>query len=277
MTTTLDPRLQALALHAAQTVLHTSTDPATAIVAMDPSTGAVKAMVDYLPSGRHLEFNLATQAHRSTGSAFKPITLATALDEGASLYSTFHGPPEIYITDPQCQTNNGPWDVHNSGDESAGTTNLIGATAGSINTIYAQLVAKTGDPASHADGALDGGHEQRAADFPPVCAITLGSVGFTPLELTDVYATIAAGGIHHAPQAFETVRGPNAQGARQDLHVRPRGARPEPRRRAHVRAGAGDPVRHRHRGVHRPRRPPARPAPRRTTRTRGSAASSRSS
>src|SRR5262249_25269486 len=46
--------------------------------------------------------------------------------------------------------------------------------------------------------------------FKPVCAITLGSVGFTPLELTDVYATIAAGGIHHAPQAFKTVRGPNA-------------------------------------------------------------------
>jgi penicillin-binding protein 1A len=44
-----------------------------------------------------------------------------------------------------------------------------------------------------------------------VCAITLGSVGFTPLELTDVYATIASGGIHHAPQAFETVRGPNAK------------------------------------------------------------------
>src|SRR5437868_2023102 len=48
-------------------------------------------------------------------------------------------------------------------------------------------------------------------DFTPVCAITLGSVGFTPLELTDVYATIASGGIHHAPQAFETVRGPNSK------------------------------------------------------------------
>ncbi len=60
-------------------------------------------MVDYLPNGRQLQFNLATQAHRSTGSAFKPITLATALNEGVSLYSTFYGPPEIYITDPQCQ------------------------------------------------------------------------------------------------------------------------------------------------------------------------------
>jgi penicillin-binding protein 1A len=41
--------------------------------------------------------------------------------------------------------------------------------------------------------------------------MTLGSVGFTPLEMTDVYATFASGGIHHAPQAFETVRGPNGK------------------------------------------------------------------
>jgi len=208
--TTLNPRLQALALHAAASVLHTSTDPATAIVAIDPSTGAVKAMVDYLPNGKRLQFNLATQAHRSTGSAFKPITLATALDEGASLNSSFYGPPELYITDPLCQTNNGPWDVHNSGDESAGTMNLLGATANSVNTIFAQLVTKTGIPRvvqmAHWMGITSTGR-----DFPPVCAITLGSVGFTPLELTDVYATIASGGIHHAPQAFQTVRGPNAK------------------------------------------------------------------
>jgi penicillin-binding protein 1A len=53
------------------------------------------------------------------------------------------------------------------------------------------------------------GITSRGTDFPHVCAITLGSVGFTPLELTDVYATIADNGIHHAPQAFLSVRGPN--------------------------------------------------------------------
>lgn len=47
--------------------------------------------------------------------------------------------------------------------------------------------------------------------FPQACAITLGSVGFTPLELTDVYATFANGGVHHAPQAFEVVRGANGK------------------------------------------------------------------
>jgi penicillin-binding protein 1A len=215
--TTLDPRLQALALQAAQNVLHSPTDPATAIVAIDPRTGAVKAMVNYLPDGRQLKFILATDAHRSTGSAFKPITLATALEEGVSLYSTFYGPPELYITDPQCATQGGPngwWDVHNSGDESAGTTSLLSATAGSINTIFAQLVAKVGVrnvvSTAHQLGITT--HSGPNSEyFKPVCAITLGSVGFTPLELTDVYATFASGGIHHAPTPFERVTGPNGK------------------------------------------------------------------
>lgn len=208
--TTLDPRLQALALNAASGVLRTASDPAAALVAIDPRTGAVKAMIDYLPDGRRMQFNLATQGHRSTGSAFKPITLATALTEGDSLYSTFYGPPELLITAPQCATNNGPWDVHNSGDEAAGTMNLIDATAYSVNTIYAQLIAKVGVQ-SVIKMARWLGVRSRGPYFKPVCAITLGSVGFTPLELTDVYATFASGGIYHAPQAFMGVRGPNGK------------------------------------------------------------------
>jgi len=214
VTTTLDPRLQALALQAARSVLHTSTDPATAIVSIDPRNGAVKAMVSYLPNGRHLDFNLATDSHRSTGSAFKPITLATALDEGASLNSSFYGPPELYITDPQCATAgtyNNYWDVHNSGDESAGQTNLIGATAGSVNTIFAQLISLAGVSRVQQMAHWMGIETKDPKYFPKVCAITLGSVGFNPLELTDVYATIASGGIHHAPQAFRTVEGPNGK------------------------------------------------------------------
>ena len=210
--TTLDTRLQGLAAHAVSSVLHTPTDPAAALVAIDPRTGAVKAMVDYLPSGRRMQFNLATQAHRSTGSSFKPITLATALTAGASLSSTFYGPPEIFITDPQCATgpNSGAWDVHNFADESAGTMNLIDATAYSVNTIFAQLVAKIGVRNVQAM-AHHLGITSRGDDFKTVCAMTLGSVGFTPLEMTDVYATFASGGIHHAPQAFESVHGPTGK------------------------------------------------------------------
>src|SRR5439155_24690242 len=137
-------RLQGLALHAISSVLRTSTDPASALVAIDPRNGAVKAMVDYLPSGRRMQFNFAAQGHRSTGSSFKPITLATALSEGDSLYSTFYGPPELFITDRACANGYKPWDVHNFADEAAGTMNLLDATAYSVNTIFAQLISKAG-------------------------------------------------------------------------------------------------------------------------------------
>ncbi len=207
--TTLDQRLQGLATHAVSSVLHSSTDPAAAIVSIDPRTGAVKTMVNYLPSGRTMQFNLATQAHRSTGSAFKPITLATALSAGDSIYSTFYGPPQLSITTPECRQGNGYWIVHNAADGEGGTFNLLGATAQSVNTIYAQLIAKVGVRTVQAMAHNLGITERvNGPYFRQACAITLGSVGFTPLELTDVYATFADGGIHHDPQAFESIRGP---------------------------------------------------------------------
>ena len=210
--TTLDMRLQGLGVHAISSFLNTPTDPAAALVSIDPQTGAVKAMVNYLPSGRTMQFNLATQAHRSTGSAFKPITLATALSAGDSIYSTFYGPPELNIITPECRQGNGYWDVHNSADESAGTMNLLSATAQSVNTIFAQLIAKTGVlNVMHMARHLGITEPIGSRYFQKACAITLGSVGFTPLELTDVYATLASGGVQHDPQAFESIRGPNGK------------------------------------------------------------------
>ena len=202
--TTLDPRMQEEARTAAASVLLEKTDPAAAVVAIDPRTGAVKAMVSYLPDGRTLKFNLASQSGRTAGSSFKPFTLAAAINEGDSVYSAFSGPSELTITDPKCSFNGVPWTVHNYADESGGYMNLLDATAHSVNTIYAQLVDLVG-PANvvstaHAMGIT--------TPLQPVCSITLGTQAVNPLEMTSGYATLAARGIYHAPQAFQTVRGP---------------------------------------------------------------------
>ncbi len=202
--TTLDPRMQFEARAAAASVLREKTDPAAAVVAIDPRTGAVKAMVSYLPDGRQLKFNLASQSGRTAGSAFKPFTLATALDQGASIYSAFSGPSELTIPDPKCSFNGVPWTVHNNADESSGYMNLLDATANSVNTIYAQLVDIVG-PSNVASTAHKMGI---TTPLQSVCSITLGTQAVNPLEMTDGYATLAARGVHHAPQAFEVVRGP---------------------------------------------------------------------
>jgi len=80
----------------------------------------------------------------ATRPAVDALGVSYANSEDGSLYSTFYGPPELFITDRQCQDQNGPWDVHNYGDEAAGTMNLLDATANSVNTIFAQLIAKVG-------------------------------------------------------------------------------------------------------------------------------------
>ena len=130
--TTLVPRLQRLAKRAIATYFHHRYDPAAALVAIDPHTGAIKAMAAIAPGRRGLQFNLASQGHRQAGSAFKPFVLATAVNEGISLDSTFNGPPSIVIPDPECYTNGLPWIPHNNADETGGTMNLFQATAGSV-------------------------------------------------------------------------------------------------------------------------------------------------
>jgi penicillin-binding protein 1A len=205
--TTLDPHLQASAQHIVQNVMREPQDPAAALVAIDPKTGAIKAMVSYKPDHRKLQFNLATQGHRQAGSAFKPFLLTAAVQDGISLYSGFSGPSQMYVTDPRCSFNGEPWDVHNFADESSGYMNLIEATAHSVNTIFAQLVTKVGPEHVVATAHGMGIHSR----LEPVCSITLGSQPVTPLEMTEAYATLAAGGIHHPAQALKFVRDPRGK------------------------------------------------------------------
>jgi penicillin-binding protein 1A len=200
--TTLDSRLQRLSAIAIRNVLQSKNDPAAALVAIDPGSGAIRAMASYVPGGHPLQFNLATQARRQAGSAFKPFVLATALAQGISPYSHWSGPPELVIDDPKCFYNGQPWDVHNYADESAGSMNLLDATAHSVNTIYAQVSDYVGPgnvvATAHRLGIT--------SPLAPVCSITLGTEGVSPLEMADAYATFAARGVHHPAEAIQRVR-----------------------------------------------------------------------
>jgi penicillin-binding protein 1A len=202
--TTIEPTLQTAGLDAITHHLTHADDPAASIVAIDPWTGAVEAMVNYLPDGRKLQFNLATQSGRQAGSSFKPFVLATAFNQGISPFTYFSGPSSLTIPDPRCSTNGVLWDVHNNADESEGTMNLIDATTYSVNTIFAQLADKVGPsnivPVAHRMGIT--------TPLQSVCSLPLGTQAVNPLEMTDAYATFARRGIHHAPQAISLVRGP---------------------------------------------------------------------
>jgi len=202
--TTLDAGLQIAAEKAVSNWLSTPGDPSAALVAIDPRNGEIRAMVGGNNFTRR-KFNLATQAHRQAGSAFKPFTLVAALQKGISLNSIWVGPPHLTIPDRRCLGPDGPWQVANYADESAGTMSLMQGIAHSVNTIFAQVVVKAG-PSNVARAAHAMGITSRLL---PVCSITLGSQAVSPLEMADAYATLAARGIHHAPQSIGVVKDSN--------------------------------------------------------------------
>jgi penicillin-binding protein 1A len=202
VTTTLDSRLQRAAERAVAENLSTPGDPSAALVAIDPRTGEIRAMVGGANFNKR-KFNLAVQAHRTTGSAAKVFTLVAAMEKHISLDSTWNGPPDIVIDDPRCfdPTKQEPWEVHNYADESAGTMSLASATANSVNTIFAQLVTVVG-PSKVVDVAHRMGIQSK---LQSVCSITLGSQAVTPLEMTSAYATLASRGIYHTPRSIATI------------------------------------------------------------------------
>jgi penicillin-binding protein 1A len=199
--TTLDPRLQNLASRAIAGWLHRRSDPAAALVAIDPHSGAIRAMAAAAPGHQGLRFNLATQSRRQAGSAFKVFTLTTAVEQGIPLSSVWSGPASLTIASRRCLNANGPWMVHNYADEATGTMTLLSAIAHSVNTIFAQVVMRVGPnhvvAMAHRMGIR--------SPLRPVCSITLGPEGVSPLEMTDAFATLASGGIRHDAQMLRRV------------------------------------------------------------------------
>jgi penicillin-binding protein 1A len=198
--TTIDMEWQRSAERAIRSYLPTPTDPEVALVAIDPRNGAIRAMV----GGRNFdrsEFNLATQARRQVGSAFKPFVLLAALEQGISPLEMRSGPSSMTIPDPFCETNGKPWTVSNAGDQAAGTMSIENAMARSVNTIYAQVTVEV-SPEAVADVAHRMGIRSPLAE---VCSIGLGTSDVTPLEMTSAFSTLAARGIYVEPTAVERV------------------------------------------------------------------------
>jgi membrane peptidoglycan carboxypeptidase len=91
--------------------------------------------------------------------------------------------------------------VRNFGGSSRGTLSLLQATLFSVNTIYAQLAVRVG-PAHVVDVAHRMGIR---SPLQPVCSIMLGPEAVAPLEMTVAFATLAARGVRHRPQALRRV------------------------------------------------------------------------
>ncbi|MBE3087888.1 MAG: penicillin-binding protein, partial [Chloroflexi bacterium] len=198
--TTINPRMQRLARKAIRGNLYYSNDPAAAIVAIDPRTGAIKAMTGVIPGKSNNQFNLAAQAKRQPGSTFKVFVLTAAIAQGMDPYSTYYtSAPFTYQPD----SGSASFTFHTYSNTYAGSISVASATLRSDNTVYVQLGLDSGLQ-EVADMAYKLGGINIPADGV-VPAMALGTAAVSPLQMASAYATLAAGGIRSEPLAITKV------------------------------------------------------------------------
>lgn len=167
-----------------------------AIVAMDPHTGRVHAMVGGF-SFDQSEFNRATQALRQPGSAFKPIVFAAALDNGYTPSSIVLDEP-ITIAVPGAQ----PWTPTNYDGRPAGPRTLRFGVERSKNLMTVRLAQDIGMP-------LIVDYTRRfgvADDMLPVLSMSLGAGETTVLRMTTAYSMFVNGGRRIRPTMIDRIQ-----------------------------------------------------------------------
>ncbi|HWX45400.1 MAG TPA: transglycosylase domain-containing protein [Solirubrobacteraceae bacterium] len=198
--TTLNLHMQELAHNAIAEVLNQPEDPASAIVTIDPHNGYIETMAES-QSYEQSQFNLASEGHRQPGSTFKAIDLADALSRGVDPNSTSylsHTLPKGWLAaEPEYEVKTFEGTSLNK------ELNLVQATLASDNTVYAQLAADLGEE-SITEMAYKMGVKTHLLGNPSQALGGL-TLGVTPLEMANVYATLADGGWRNTPIAITKV------------------------------------------------------------------------
>ena len=170
-----------------------------ALVAMDPKTGNLLAMVggsDFSVT----PFNRAVRSQRQPGSAFKPFVYSVALENGMSPVSTITGLREVAIRAPE-----GVWIPRDERAREQDSMTLREALLESNNAAAVLLQQKVGTRP-----VLELARSLGVPNQPDVPSLALGSGLVSPLELTDAYAVFPNGGYRVSPRGIVSVE--DAQG-----------------------------------------------------------------
>lgn len=171
-------------------------DVSGAMVAMDPHTGRVLAMVGGF-SFDQSEFNRATQAWRQPGSSFKPFVYATALDNG-------YTPSSVVLDEPiEIDQGNGEiWRPENYDGKPTGPRTLRYGIETSKNLMTVRLARDVGMPLvaeySKRFGVID--------EMPALLAMSLGAGETTVMRMTAAYSMFANGGRRIRPTLIDRIQ-----------------------------------------------------------------------
>lgn len=199
ITTTLDRVAQVEAQQARDSTLPANTKSITAaMVAVEPSTGAVRALVGG-PGFDKFQYDIATGRGappeyfgRQTGSSFKAFTLLTAMEQGNLPFDQIGGGGAF----PNPGGTPNPYTI------SGGGGTLTSVTQASSNGAFVRLELTVGIPRV-LNMAQRLGLTVTATTAEP--SLTLGVKNSTPLQMASAYAAIPNGGIYHKPYFVERV------------------------------------------------------------------------
>lgn len=169
-----------------------------AFVALDPTTGRVRALVGGFSFSRQ-QFNRVTSAWRQPGSSFKPFLYSAALEHGVM--------PETLVDDAPLMGDDGQpglngWNPQNSDDKFDGEISMREGLVRSKNLVSIRLLQQIGVPAARQWLTRFGFELER---HPGNLTLALGTGSVTPMQMAQAYAVFANGGHRVTPVLIEKI------------------------------------------------------------------------
>ena len=167
-----------------------------ALLAIDPSTGEIRALVGGYDFNRS-QFDRAMQSYRQAGSAFKPFVYSAALEAGYSLAHTIFDEPSVFVdpaTGDQYQPNNYYRKYY-------GVTTLRQAMEESRNIVAVKLLNEVGYGRT-IDTARRMGISSPLRPYP---SMALGTMEVSLIDLTTAFSVFANQGVRVEPHFIRSV------------------------------------------------------------------------
>lgn len=179
-----------------------STKAQGALIAMDPKTGGILAMVGGSGFSSGNQLNRAIQSRRQPGSAFKIFVYGAAVEAGLITPATpFFDAPVTYRGHKEI------WTPSNYGKEFTGLVLARRALALSLNVIPARIYSTTGGEAIAKFASQTSGAVYSRFEIDPT--LSLGTTEMSPLEITRGIAAYANGGLSITPHSIKEIKEPD--------------------------------------------------------------------
>ena len=163
-----------------------------ALVALDPRTGAIRALVGGFDFDKN-KFNHAAQAWRQPGSSFKPFIYSAALEKGFTPATVINDAPLFFDAGV---TGGQPWEPKNYDGKYDGPMSMRTGLAKSKNMISIRILQAVG-PKTAQEWVSRFGFD--AEKHPAYLTMALGAGSVTPLQMATAYSVFANGGYRVNP------------------------------------------------------------------------------